>query len=225
MYKYETHMHTYPVSACARVGVRETLEFYKSKGYDGVFITNHFLDGNINIDASESYENKIEFFFSDYEQGLEIGKEIGIKVFCGIEMSHRGTDFLVYGLDKEWFLQNPQIMDMKIKDKLQFVLDNGGYVIHAHPYREARYIDHIRIYPRLINAVEGINACRTELENKMAISYAENYDFPITAGSDNHSAGKQGLLAGVMTEEPIESELDYIERVKNRQLKIFVCDS
>jgi methylenetetrahydrofolate dehydrogenase (NADP+)/methenyltetrahydrofolate cyclohydrolase len=45
MYRYETHMHTLPVSRCARYNVRENLEFYKSLGYDGIFITNHFLDG------------------------------------------------------------------------------------------------------------------------------------------------------------------------------------
>ena len=53
MYKYETHLHTYPVSGCAKAGVRESLEFYKSLGYDGVFITNHFLDGNVNLDHSD----------------------------------------------------------------------------------------------------------------------------------------------------------------------------
>ena len=52
MYKYETHLHTFPVSNCASAEVRENLEFYKSLSYDGVFITNHFLDGNINIKVS-----------------------------------------------------------------------------------------------------------------------------------------------------------------------------
>ena len=28
MYKYETHLHTFPVSGCAVAGVRENLEFY-----------------------------------------------------------------------------------------------------------------------------------------------------------------------------------------------------
>ena len=51
MYKYETHLHTYPVSKCARKTVAETLDFYKEKGYDGVFLTNHFVCGNINIDS------------------------------------------------------------------------------------------------------------------------------------------------------------------------------
>ena len=63
MYKYETHLHTSPVSKCGRVSVRDNLEFYKKMGYDGVFITNHFLDGNLNMDASESYEKRIQFYF------------------------------------------------------------------------------------------------------------------------------------------------------------------
>ena len=67
MYIYETHLHTSPVSKCARATVRENMEFYKSLGYDGIFITNHFLDGNINIDSDVDYRERIEFYFSDYE--------------------------------------------------------------------------------------------------------------------------------------------------------------
>ena len=52
MFRYETHLHTRPVSLCAQKSVRENIEFYKSAGYDGVFITNHFLDGNLNYDKS-----------------------------------------------------------------------------------------------------------------------------------------------------------------------------
>ena len=59
VYKYETHLHTSPVSKCAKATPRESLEFYKSAGYDGVFVTNHFLDGNIGISADAPYEEKI----------------------------------------------------------------------------------------------------------------------------------------------------------------------
>ena len=93
-YRYDTHVHTSPVSRCAKATVRQTVEFYKKKGYDGIFITNHFLDGNINIDYSEPYEKKIEFYFSDYEEALKIGEELGLKIFLGVELSYRGTDFL-----------------------------------------------------------------------------------------------------------------------------------
>ena len=61
MYRYETHLHTSPVSRCAKADVREVLGFYKKIGYDGVFITNHFIDGNINIEKNVPFEEKIRF--------------------------------------------------------------------------------------------------------------------------------------------------------------------
>ncbi|MBR5528743.1 MAG: PHP domain-containing protein [Clostridia bacterium] len=214
-YKYETHLHTYPVSACARQSVRENLEFYKSRGYDGIFITNHFIDGNINVDRDKSYEEKIEFYFSDYEEAKKLSEEIGIKVFLGIELSYGGTDFLLYGLDKEWFLKNPQITEMKKSDELKYFMENGGLVIQAHPYREAAYIDHIRLFPRCVHGVEVINANRTELENKMADIYAENYGLIKFAGSDNHAGNAQMNFAGMESDTPINSEDEFIEAVKN----------
>ena len=221
MYKYETHLHTFPVSRCAKADVQESLEFYKTLGYDGVFITNHFLDGNINIEKENSYEDKIEFYFSDFEKGIEIGRTLGIKVFCGIELSYDGTDFLVYGLDKEWFLAHPEIMNMKKSDELALMMDSGALIIQAHPYCEASYIDHIRLFPRNVHGVEIINASRTEAENNMAKIYAENYDLINFAGSDNHSASKQKKLAGVCCEKPICSIEDFISKVKGNKIKIF----
>ena len=53
MYLYETHLHTSPVSRCAIATVRENLEYYKSIGYSGVFITNHhnhFINGSLTED-------------------------------------------------------------------------------------------------------------------------------------------------------------------------------
>lgn len=224
MYRYETHLHTYPVSKCAKADVRETLEFYKELRYDGVFITNHFLDGNINIDRDLTYEEKIEFYFSDYEKALEIGKEIGIKVFCGIEASYKGTDFLVYGPDKEWYLKNPQIMDMKKTDEMEYFMNNGALVIQAHPYREAQYIDHIRLFPRCVHGVEVINASRIEFENKMAKLYAESYDLIEFAGSDNHVGKMKRKLAGMCSDVPIFSEKEFIEYVKCGKMTVFDMD-
>ena len=221
MYQYETHLHTFPVSRCAKADVRESLEFYKKLGYDGVIITNHFLDGNINIEKERSYEEKIEFYFSDFEKATEIGKTIGIKVFCGVELSYGGTDFLVYGLSKEWFLSHPEIMDMKKSEELAFMMENGALIIQAHPYREAKYIDHIRLFPRNVHGVETVNANRTEMENKMAKIYAESYDLIPFAGSDNHSGSKQKKLAGVCCEDPISSMEEFISNVKGNKMKIF----
>lgn len=221
MYKYETHLHTFPVSRCAKATIKESLEFYKNLGYDGVFVTNHFLDGNINIEKEKSYEEKIEFYFSDYEKGVAIGKTIGIKVFCGVEISYRGTDFLVYGLNKEWFLTHPEIMDMKKNDELAYMMENGALIIQAHPFREATYIDHIRLFSKNVHGVEVINASQTDAENQMATIYARNYSLIAFAGSDNHSASRQKKLAGVCCETPVNNVADFIDKVKGKQIKIF----
>lgn len=221
MYKYETHVHTAPASKCAIATVRETLEFYKSIGYDGIFITNHFLDGNINIDKNEPYEKMINFYFSDYEEALKLEKEIGIKVFLGVEISYAGTDFLIYGLDKNWFLNHPEIMDMRKSIELSYLMENGALVIQAHPFREASYIDHIRLFPRVVHGVEIINASRTENENKMAKIYAENYGLLQFAGSDNHKASECKALAGMCSKTPVLNEQDFIEKVKNGRMEIF----
>lgn len=224
MYKYETHLHTYPVSACAKYDVRLNLEFYKNMGYDGVFITNHFLNGNINIDSDMDFSKKIDFYLSDYYAAKSLENEIGIKVFFGIEYSYKGTDFLIYGLTPEWYIKHPEFLEMPTKQALALAIEEGALVIHAHPFREAGYIDHIRLFPRSVHGVEIINACRTDFENDMAKDYADNYKLLYFAGSDNHIASNQKLLSGVSFETPLVDELDFVKRVKNNQMGIFVED-
>lgn len=224
MYKYETHLHTYPVSKCGRSSVEESVAFYASLGYDGIFITNHFLDGHINIDADKSYQERVEFFFSDYEQALTLGEKYGIKVFCGAELSYKGTDFLVYGLDKQWYLDHPEIMDMKKTDELTLMAGSGALIVHAHPFFEAHYIDHIRLFPRHVHGVEVINAPKPDEQDAMALMYCEHYNLLKFAGSDNHTASAQRKLAGVCCKEPISSVEEFVEKAKAGQLEIFTLN-
>lgn len=224
MYKYETHLHTAPVSKCGRASAEETVAFYAGLGYDGIFITNHFLDGYINIDADKSYQDRIEFFFSDYEQALTLGEKYSIKVFCGAELSYKGTDFLVYGLDKQWFLDHPEIMDMKKTDELTLMAESGALIVQAHPFLEAHYVDHIRLFPRHVHGVEVINAPKKDEEDAMALMYCEHYNLLKFAGSDNHTASAQKKLAGVCCEEPISSVEEFIEKAKAGQLELFTLN-
>ena len=219
-YLYETHLHTYPVSACAKASVRENLEFYKSMGYAGVFVTNHFIDGNINCDSALSYEQKINFYCSDYEEALIIGKEIGIDVFFGIESSYKGTDFLIYGLDKAWFLAHPEIEKLKTTDMLSLMAEHGAFIVQAHPFREDSYIDHIRLFPRHVHGIETYNACRNSFVNEMAETYAKAYGLIEFSGSDNHKAAEIKCLGGMSSALPIKDEQDFINRVKNGEMKL-----
>ncbi len=232
MFKYETHCHTSPVSACGKASVEDTVSFYKHLGYDGIFITNHFLDGNINPEVRNlSFCDQIDYYFSDYEKGVVTGSEIGIKVFPGVELSYKGTDFLIYGLEKNWYKAHPEILDMKKTDELAYLMDEGAFVIQAHPYREAYYIDHIRLFPRSVHGVEVINSGQPWEANEMTAAYAKQYGLLTTAGSDNHwgsnafeklrEKGYRPTLAGMCSEIEILCVQDYISQIRNGTMSIF----
>ena len=223
MFKYETHLHTSPVSKCARGTVRDTLMLYKSLGYEGVFITNHFIQGNMTRpEGMTSYEDLVNFYFSDYEAGAAMADEIGLKVLPAVEISYGGTDFLIFGLDKDWYLSHPEIKGMKMSDELRLMRDSGAFISQAHPFRKADYIDHIRLYPECVEAVEVINASRNEFENGLADYYATAYGLLKTAGSDTHSAGPKKQLAGMMFNTPLTDVQDFINRVRNGEGEIFL---
>jgi predicted metal-dependent phosphoesterase TrpH len=221
MYRYETHMHTNPVSRCAVATVRESLTAYRDMGYQGVFVTNHFVDGNVRIDRNLPYEERLEFFFSDYEEAVEIGKELGIDVFCGAELTLHGTDFLVYGLSKEWYFAHPECVDMPRTKLLKMMCEEGALVIQAHPFRLTDWIDHVRLFPHCVHGFETYNACRTEFENHLAEVYCNEYGLIHFAGSDNHVGPKQSVFGGMESETPIRDVEDFIERVKNGTMKPF----
>ena len=225
MYRYETHLHTAPASACARCSVKDNVDFYARAGYAGIFVTNHFVDGNIGAPRDLPYADKIDFYERDYTDAVECGREVGLSVFFGVELSYGGTDFLVYGLDAAWYRAHPEIMEMKKSDELRYLREAGGLSIQAHPYREAAYIDHIRLFPRCVEGVEVINACRTDLENRMAEAYAEAYGLFRFAGTDNHRGAEQPKLAGVGFDVPIEDVGDFVRRLREGGYTLFCEDN
>ena len=232
VYKYETHCHTAPVSGCAKASVKDTVRFYKDLGYDGIFLTNHFLDGNINRKVRKlPYEEQIEYYFSDYEEAVKEGETAGLKVFPGVELSYKGTDFLIYGPEKNWYLQHPEIMRMEKTEELHLLADAGAFVVQAHPYREAHYIDHIRLYPRCVHAVEVINSNQPVQVNEMADHYADMYGLLKTCGSDNHYGDEffehlrhkdlEPVIAGMCSGKPVDSVMDFIGMVRAGKMKCF----
>ena len=104
---------------------------------------------------------------------------------------------------------------------LLYFIENGALVIQAHPFREASYIDHIRLFPRCVHVVEVVNASSKDDENKIAEFYAENYELIKFAGTDNHIGNQQKNLAGMCSEKDILNELDFICKIKNKEMDIF----
>lgn len=223
MYKYETHCHTKKVSKCSHIEAADLVEFYKSCGFSGIFITDHFFNGNTTVDRNQPWNKMVEDFCKGYDEALKKGKEIGIDVFFGFEYSYHGTDVLVYGLDKEWLLSHPDVMSLGTTEFCDFARSEGALLIHAHPFREASYIDMIRLFPRNVDGVEIYNACRTDFENARAKEYADNYGLLYSAGTDNH-VGLRESLGGMEFDGKILSVPDFVSKMKNGRGKVFRMD-
>lgn len=225
-FKYETHLHSSPVSRCAKANIEESLKYYKKLGYDGVFLTNHFIGGNFRDDSLNTDVEKVDFYLSDYFTGLKIAREIGIKLFFGVEMSfNHHTDFLVYGLSPEWYWEHLEVINMPFPQRLDYLKMHGAFIVHAHPFRNSFHSDSyplpISLFPKHVDAVEVRNACNSKELDDIALYYAKHYKLPFFAGSDNHSGEKQKKLCGIITREPICEISDFLKILKEKRYKIF----
>lgn len=221
---YETHLHTSEASACGLLSAVEMVQKYKAAGYTGVVVTDHFVGGNTAIDRSLPWEAWVEGFCKGYENAKAEGDRIGLQVFFGWESGYQGTEFLIYGLNKQWLLDHPQIRDCSIEEQYALVHADGGYVIHAHPFRVEPYIKEIRLFPEHVDAVEGINATHSSVNsnshknplwNEQAMAYAKEHDLPVTAGSDQH---KHAMIGGGMVfSRKMENIHDLIKAIHNQE--------
>ena len=217
MYKYETHLHTREGSACSSAPADEMAKAHKAAGYDGIFVTNHFFNGNTSVPRDLPWNERVDQYCRGYEIAKETGDRIGLKVFFGVEFCVYSSDFLIYGIDKDWIKANEKLlMHSDERELFRTVRAFGGFIVHAHPFRGDPYIHHISLYPDDIDAVEVINASHNpnNFYNRRADIYADMYGLPKTGGSDSHHLDKL-FGGGIMVPEPINSPDDYLRQIRN----------
>lgn len=216
MYRYETHLHTREGSACSSAPADEMARAHKAAGYDGIFVTNHFFNGNPSVPADLPWEERVCRYCEGYEIAKKTGDEIGLKVFFGIEWCVYNADMLIYGIDKDWIKANEQLLMHTDERKLFSELHKiGAFIVHAHPFRYDPYIHHITLYPKDVDAVETINAShRDPMYNQRAALYADMYGLPKTGGSDSHHLDKL-FGGGICVPEEINSPADYLRQIQN----------
>lgn len=148
------------------------------------------------------------------------GKSRGFDVFFGWEWTFRGTDILTYGLGKEWLLAHPEVWELSINDYCDLARESGAFLVHAHPFREAAYIDMIRLFPRKVDGVEVLNAMRNDFENERANEYADNYGLLKVAASDNH-VGRIKRYCGIKTAKRVRDMREMAELIRRGEVELF----
>lgn len=195
-YIYELHMHTAESSACATSSAIDMATAYRDAGYAGLFITNHNWGGNTAVDRKLSWNDWIDAYFLPYYEMKQWGEKNDFKVFCGMETGFGGPEFLIFGLEPEFWHAHPELHDASPEEQYRIVHEAGGLVYQAHPMRSAWYIDEIRLFPDCVDGVEAFNAAHSSAFssshnnknfNDKALTYAKENGFAIVAGSDCHS--------------------------------------
>lgn len=223
-YLYETHLHTSESSKCAIASAVDMAKALKAAGYTGMFVSDHNWGGNTAIDSELSWEQWVIEFCKGYEAAKEWGDKNDFDVFFAYEAGYEGTEFLIYGVDKEWLISHPAIKTATVEEQYKLVHEAGGMVIHAHPYREEYYIPEIRLFPEYVDGIEAVNATHSNPKSKAhnnpkfdasAIQYGKEHGFPMTAGSDVHSTNL--FDGGVAFKERLTSAKDYCERILSKK--------
>lgn len=222
MYRYELHCHTAHTSACSRMSATELVDLYLANGYDGIFVTDHFLNGNTTVDCSLPYAEAVSRFADGYREVKAVAGD-RLQVFFGLEYSYKGTDVLTYGWDPETLASYPEILSMSMREYCDFCAAHGALAVQAHPFREARYIDHIRLFPNA-EGVEILNAGRDRRTNALAAVYAGEYGKIMTGGSDLHFP-TQGILSGMAFEERLTSPAHMIALLRDGKGEIIRQDN
>ena len=216
---YETHLHTSQGSACGSSEGHEYPEIYKAMGYQGIFVTDHFFQGNCAVDRSLPWRTRVDLYMAGYRDAKRAGDEIGFDVFFGIEQNFEGDEYLIYGVDEFFLYESPDFERLTRAEMIARVHGAGGCVVQAHPFRERGYLTRVHLTPYGVDAVEGVNSANTPEQDALAVRYAKRLGLPITAGNDIHSARRidPAAMAATALDRRVESALDFARVIRSGQ--------
>ena len=195
----DLHVHTYPASPCSSAPVDELIEEAKRIGLDGICLTDHN-------------------FVWDPGRVEDLRQKHGFLVMRGNEITTNQGDILVFGLEND--IQGI----ITIEDLRSEVLEAGGYMIVAHPFRGFLVFGMGQVglttekameRPMLkqVDAIEILNGKVTDGENEFAGKVAAGLGLPATGGSDAHEVVEVGLYATLFSGR-IRNEQELVRALK-----------
>ncbi len=220
MFKTELHIHTSPVSKCAKVDAITTAQHFLDKGYKTIVITNHLsptlFEKVITCDPND-WKAVADCYLSDYRLARQ-AVEGKMNVLLGIELRVRENinDYLIYGISEEFVYNLGNVMDLKLKEIVPIVHSAGGLIFQAHPFRNAMTVTN----PELLDGIEVYNlSFGHDSRNDIACSWAKKFNLLHTIGQDYHKP-EYLIGAGILTDTEITSNAELVEVLKSKSFKM-----
>ena len=224
LYKYDTHVHDKLCSACSTSLPEEMVDAYVKAGYSGIVFTNHFFLGNTAVDRKLPWADFVTAYWNSYLRAKAYAAEHypDFDVLFGIEHHYGGgKEVLTYGIDLDFLLAHPNLHAYSIKEYCDAVHAAGGYISHAHPFRNRPYIDmSYPLNPELWDAAEVYNHYNNPGADDEAEALAKEWDLGRTSGGDEHHANSEGIgKSGIAFPYPVHTEKEFVEALRRRDGK------
>ena len=198
----DLHTHTTLGSVDSVIGPEELIEAAKRSGLDAACITEH---GNVRPDVER------------------LAAKYGFPVFGGMESSTELGDVLIFGIEGY-----PRHI-YRFSDLRQFVEEEGGVLVAAHPFRYdfspasagrdgGLSLDDAcrRVIFECVDAIEVANGWAIEPEVAFGLEVSARLRLPATGGSDAHHPRQVGCCVTVF-QGVIRSEADLVAQIRNGQ--------
>ena len=218
MYLYETHCHSSDCSRCGHSTVRELVRAYHAAGYAGMVLTDHFVTGSTAVDRKLPWDQQMRQYYDAYLAACDEAAPLDFDVIFGFEHHYgQGKEVLVYGIDLNFLLANPDLDEIPLAVFAERDHDAGGVVVHAHPYRQRDYIDP-GFEPKLelVDGIEVYNMGDDSADNdRKALAHSRKGDYLITCGSDLHIVSDPKLgNAGLFFAHRVQTGRAFVEALR-----------
>lgn len=203
--KFDMHCHTKEGSIDGKIPISEYIELLKSKGFNGMLITDHD-----SYNGFRSYRDNIKKNLADFT------------VLKGIEYDTLDAGHILVILPENVKLLLMECRGLPVRVLQDVVHRHGGILGPAHPCGERHLsITRTRAYKRNpdimknFDFLEGFNACESPESNALAHSIATQYNLPMFGGSDSHHSDCVGT-AFTEIQSDIAKESDLINYIKSK---------
>ena len=223
--KLDLHVHSLPVSCCARFQAEEVPGRLKAAGVDGFCLCNHYYPGHLSQIGRELPE-QIEAFIACFQKCREAAEALGMTVLFGAEVkliqlpSH--PEFLLYGLTPEILRQALPLYNYTQEQLYEFCQSESILMYQAHPYRTEQ--GYAPADPTWMDGIEVYNGHAIfDPKYEKTLEFARTHRLAMSAGSDFHDpedAGRGGII--VPDDVRITNSLELRDYLKeNREPEIY----
>ena len=135
---------------------------------------------------------------------------------------------LIYGITPDELKAETDFITYDLKKIFEFVNRHGGFLSHAHPFRNRGYIKNPNLppNPNVLHGVEVFNyadfAADCNDRNQMALEFAKKYGLRCLSGGDVHKADIRLGSSGIAVDEPIRDTKELARTLHSGNYRLII---